>query len=383
MNELRLENFDPALFLRDYWQKKPLLISNAFPNFKDPLTADELAGLALEAEIESRLISNLGGSNNWTLRHGPFTEDDFSIPEHNWTLLVNAVDHYLPAAKKLLSAFRFIPDWRMDDLMASYASDQGSVGPHYDNYDVFLIQGVGQRRWLTGQYCQGNEALLDHPDLKILQQFHKKQEYLLKAGDILYLPPRIAHWGIAEGQAMTYSVGFRSPSYSEMISHWCDHLLNSELGQQHLKDGEIEGNQHPAEITPAALAQLKKVMRQLLDKPEQMESWFATLVTQSKYEDEPSFEKCYTMENIAAFINQHRDFEKLPQTRLAFIRHNNHLALFANGQAINSELACPEFIEYLCSETKLDSVALAEFFTNNNNLNVLIELMNIGCFDVA
>ena len=129
----------------------------------------------------------------------PFTEDDFSIPEHNWTLLVTAVDHYLPAAKKLLSAFALYPIGAWMILWPVNASDQGSVGPHYDNYDVFLIQGVGQRRWLTGQYCQDNEALLDHPDLKVLQQFHKKQEYLLKAGDILYLPPRIAHLGYRRG----------------------------------------------------------------------------------------------------------------------------------------------------------------------------------------
>ncbi len=382
MNELRLENFDPALFLREYWQKKPLLIPAAFPNFEDPLTPEDLAGLALESEIESRLISNLDGDNNWQLRHGPFTGNDFSIPDHNWTLLVQAVDHYLPEARDILSAFRFIPDWRMDDLMVSYASDQGSVGPHFDNYDVFLIQGLGQRRWLTGQYCQDNEALLDHPNLKILKQFQIEQEYLLKPGDVLYIPPRLAHWGVAQGQAMTYSVGFRALSYSEMISHWCDHLLSNDQEQQHLKDSKLTASQHPAEITPAALTQLKTVMRRLLDKPEQMESWFATAVTQSKYDNESHFEEQYTKEDIDSMISQGVCLQKLPETRLAFIRRGKHLALFANGQPVNSKLAAPEFIEYLCLEQKLNSPSLEEFVSNKANLQVLATLINLECFDV-
>lgn len=382
MNELRLENFDPALFLRDYWQKKPLLIPAAFPDFKDPLGPDELAGLALEADIESRLISNLNGDNSWQLRHGPFNESDFAIPDHNWTLLVQAVDHYLPEVQAILAAFRFIPDWRIDDLMVSYASDQGSVGPHFDNYDVFLIQGLGQRRWLTGQHCEDNEALLPHPDLKILEQFQTEQEYLLNPGDILYIPPRLAHWGIAEGEAMTYSVGFRTPSYAEMISHWCDHLLNNDLEQQHLKDGELKADQHPAEITPAALSQLKSVMQGLLDKPEQMESWFAALVTESKYGNELPTDQHYSEEDTQNIIRQGAHLLKYPEARFAFIRRSDHLALFVNGQALNSELATPEFIEHLCANNKLNGVDLAEFSSNNANLNILTELLNLGCFDV-
>src|SRR5690606_33230205 len=175
LGELPIEDF-----LRAYWQKKPLLIRNAFPNFESPIDGDELAGLALEEEVESRLILE-HCKVPWELQHGPFDENIFStLPESHWTLLVQAVDQWVPEVHELLNHFRFIPNWRLDDIMVSYAPDQGSVGPHFDYYDVFLLQGAGQRRWRTGQQCDVNSAHVEGTPLNVLKNFEQQNEWLLE-----------------------------------------------------------------------------------------------------------------------------------------------------------------------------------------------------------
>ena len=186
---MQLTNFDIDSFLRDYWQQKPLLIRGPWEAWRNPLDPDELAGLACEAQIESRLV--VGGEGKWAVEHGPFGEVRFAkLGMEPWTLLVQAVDHHIPEVAALLAPFRFIPNWRIDDVMVSYATDGGGVGPHYDQYDVFLIQGPGQRRWRVGQHCNANSALLPHEDLRLLADFEATDEYLLEPGDILYIPPR-------------------------------------------------------------------------------------------------------------------------------------------------------------------------------------------------
>lgn len=191
-------------FLRDYWQRNPLLIRQAIPDFETPLSPDELAGLALEEEVESRIIAP-GEQGPWQLRQGPFKEEDFStLPEREWTLLVQAVDQFVPEVAELVEPFKFLPSWRIDDVMISYAAPGGGVGPHYDNYDVFLLQGYGRRRWKIGQRCTSESPLQDNPDIKILAEFEQTDEWVLEPGDMLYLPPQLAHDGIAEDECMTF-----------------------------------------------------------------------------------------------------------------------------------------------------------------------------------
>lgn len=205
-----LGDIDIDVFLRDYWHKKPLLIRNALPDVKAPVDADELAGLALDEEVESRLIQFNPKADDWHLDHGPLAEERFSeLPEKNWTLLVQGVDHWVPEAADLLEQFNFIPNWRVDDLMISYAVDGGGVGPHYDNYDVFLIQTSGTRRWELGPLCDENSPRRDNTPVMILPEWNPEVVYELNPGDILYLPPRVAHNGIAVGDdCMTCSVAF-------------------------------------------------------------------------------------------------------------------------------------------------------------------------------
>lgn len=383
---MQLENFDPAFFLKQYWQKKPLLIHAGFTHFQDPVTPDELAGLAMEESIESRIICDQNADHHWQVRHGPFNEEDFPSFDKNWTLLVQAVDHFLPEVAELLSAFRFIPDWRTDDVMISYAADGGSVGPHFDNYDVFLIQGHGQRRWQIGQYCQADEPLLTNNSLKILSDFRCTEEFLMEAGDILYLPPCIAHWGVAVGEALTYSVGFRAPSHSELVSHWSDYVLANLVSKSHLKDPELSADSNPGEIGGNNLEHMKALLKKLLTDNDAMEDWFAQLMTQPKYlqgdVSEIDISSSELPIDLDSLLRDGGDLYRSGDCRLAFIRHQKYHALYANGDRLNSELASTAFIEYLCQEKLLNSTHLVEYIGNANNRTVLQSLLARNCFYV-
>ncbi len=204
-------------FLRDFWQQQALLLPAALRDFDDPLDANDLAGLATMEDACSRIVYG----PDFTVEHGPFTDDRLlGLPDSHSTLLVQAVEDFVPELLELRDAFSFIPAWRFEDIMVSFATPGGSVGPHYDHYDVFLIQGVGCRRWKIGQQCDQKTAVRQVDGQQLINQFSQQQEYTLSQGDILYLPPGLAHWGIADEASLTYSVGFRAPSYREFIGEW-------------------------------------------------------------------------------------------------------------------------------------------------------------------
>jgi 50S ribosomal protein L16 3-hydroxylase len=260
-----LNQLTPSEFLDQYWQKKPLLIKAAIPNFKGLLSPEELAGLACEEDVQSRIVEYKKGG--WHAQHGPFTEDDFAaLPdaptaEHNWTLLVQSVNHFLPEASALLQQFSFIPHARLDDLMVSYAPHSGGVGPHFDSYDVFLLQGQGKRLWRISE--QSDLSLVEGAPLRILKNFDTKQEWLLEAGDMLYLPPHLAHWGIAvsdgDQDCMTYSIGFRAPKNQELTSEFLG-FMQDKINQESIplsglyQDADLRLQAHPAEISANMVA---------------------------------------------------------------------------------------------------------------------------------
>ena len=255
-----LGGMTPDRFLREYWQKKPLLIKQAMPGFEGLLSPEELAGLACEEGVPSRLISQARG--NWRVEEGPFDEARFlKLPKKNWTLLVQDVNHYLAEADQLLRRFSFIPHARLDDLMVSYAPDGGGVGPHFDSYDVFLLQGQGKRLWRISE--QQDLALVEDAPLRILKHFDTQQEWLLEPGDMLYLPPHIAHWGIAVGDCMTYSIGFRAPSSQELVSEFLHYLQEKSHSNVHYTDPDLELQQHPAEISKAMLTQVGRMLQEV------------------------------------------------------------------------------------------------------------------------
>jgi len=280
-------------FLAEYWQKKPLLIKNAIPGFTGLLSPEDLAGLACADEVQSRIIEHIAGK--WQASHGPFDDDDFAkLPDktsaaHNWTLLVQSVNHYLPEARALLQQFSFIPHARLDDLMVSYAPDSGGVGPHFDSYDVFLLQGQGKRLWRISE--QTDLSLVEGAPLRILKNFDTTEEWLLEAGDMLYLPPHLAHWGIAVVEAnsgcMTYSIGFRAPKNQELASEFLG-FMQDKLNQDEIylegiyQDPDLTLQQHAAEISSAMLRQVSHNLNKIQWSDELVADFLGTYLSDPK-----------------------------------------------------------------------------------------------------
>lgn len=279
MNKNMLGGLSVRQFIEEYWQKKPLLVRNAFPDFGGMLSPDELAGLACEEDVQSRLVLHSRGK--WKLEHGPFAEERFaSLPKRDWSLLVQEVNHHLPEADALLHEFDFIPRARLDDLMVSYAPDGGGVGPHFDSYDVFLLQGVGQRLWRISE--QEDRALVPDAPLRILKDFHIDQEWVLNPGDMLYLPPRLAHWGIAVGDCMTYSIGFRAPSVQELATQFLGFMQERVHAQGMYADPDLEVQAHPAELNGQMLRKVEAMLRDIEWSSDDVADFLGTYLTEPK-----------------------------------------------------------------------------------------------------
>ena len=267
-------------FLTSYWQKKPLLIRDAIPDFVSPIDGDDLAAMSLESEIESRLIIG----DDYQLEHGPFDETRFQeLPEDNWTLLVQAVDLWVPEVAKLRDYFNFLPSWRIDDIMISYAEDGGNVGPHKDNYDVFLLQGQGSRRWQICESNVGEATSKSGTSLKILDNFFATNEWILNTGDMLYLPPKTAHHGVALGECTTFSIGFRAPTSIEMLDDLATELLSRDLLPEHLIDPPLTARGSAQAISKEYIHQVKVMLLNLLNDDQMLGEWFAQFMTQPKY----------------------------------------------------------------------------------------------------
>ena len=247
-------------FLRRYWQKKPLLVRQAFPGFAEPLTKREVLELARREDAESRLIAHAIGG--WTLQHGPLARRDFSAMKHTrWTVLVQDTQHFSNEAHDVLAHFNFIPHARVDDLMVSYAVPGAGVGPHFDSYDVFLLQGTGSRRWQIS--AQKDLSLKRGVPLKILAHFKAEQEFVLESGDLLYLPPGFAHNGIAETECLTWSIGFRAPSQQELSAALLDYLRDEiELDGQY-RDPGLSPARFPGEIDAAMRQRVAKLLKKI------------------------------------------------------------------------------------------------------------------------
>jgi 50S ribosomal protein L16 3-hydroxylase len=284
-----LGNLTPAQFMRRYWQKKPLLIRQAIPDIAAPLSRDELFELADQDEVEARLITHF--RNKWQLEHGPFAPDELpSVKQRAWTLLVQGVDLHDDRARALLDRFRFVPDARLDDLMISYATDGGGVGPHFDSYDVFLLQVHGKRRWRIS--AQRDLTLRPDVPLKVLQHFEAEQEWVLEPGDMLYLPPHIAHDGVAEGECMTCSIGFRAPSASELTAQFLYHLAErgersggdsqQERPVQLYRDPQQPAVARPAELPAALVERVGAILAQVKWSEKDIASFLGTYLSEPK-----------------------------------------------------------------------------------------------------
>lgn len=351
----RLRDFDVEGFLRDYWQKKPLLIRNPWDRWQNPLEPDELAGLACEDEVESRLITQ--ARDAWSAEHGPLPEARFgTLGKEPWTLLVQAVDHHVPEVAALIAPFRFVPNWRIDDVMVSYATDGGGVGPHFDQYDVFLIQGLGQRRWQLGPLCDADTELLPHDDLRLLASFDPVEEWVLGPGDILYVPPGISHNGVAVGDdCMTYSIGFRAPSRSELIAHWCDHLLGELEDDDRYADPGLAAQPNPGEILPEAIARLHAMVAEKLGDRAAFARWFGQYSSTPKYPDADwRPEEAISREALGDRLESGGVLVRNPASRFSFLRQGEQSVLFfVDGESFECAGEAATLAEQVCAQDRI------------------------------
>lgn len=373
-------------FLRAYWQKKPLLVRGALPGFTSPISPEELAGLSCEEEASARLILEKGGAYPWELRYGPFVEQDFAaLPEKHWTLLVQEVDRWVPDVVRILDYFRFIPNWRIDDVMVSYAPEGASVGAHVDNYDVFLLQALGRREWRIGTTPVIDEEYVPDIDVSILAGFQPDESYVLEPGDLLYLPPRFAHHGIAAGgDCMTYSVGFRAPSHEDILGGFLTRVLEQIDPLERYSDPDLEAQDHPGLIRRSALERVRQIIRNAMPD-EEIDRWFGYFVTEPTrgevitFPDEP-----WDADDLQEAIDADAIFERLSPTRFAYVEHaRGTISLFVHGDEYILEPELAFAAPLLTGVTPLTGETLREHIQTPDFSLLLVELINDGHIQVV
>ena len=365
-------NLDWPAFMAEFWQKKPVILRQAFPGFVDPLTADELAGLAMEPDADSRLVSFK--NQTWQAEHGPFEAYDH-LGETHWSLLVQSVNHWHPVAAQLVTPFRVLPNWRFDDLMVSFSTPQGGVGPHIDQYGVFIIQGSGRRRWRVGDKLPLKEHC-PHPSLLHVEQFEPIIDEELNTGDILYIPPGFPHDGYSLETSMSFSVGYRAPNQRDLISSFADYLLANDLGNQRYDDPELALTRTPGAITEAELNKLQSMMLATLKDPAIFTDWFGSFISQSSHElDLAPADPEFTAEEIYDMLQQ----DALPLYRLGGLRaFYIGERCFINGEELHLPEGCAEVRHLLCDQESFTAADLGDNLGNPALLSTLTELVNCG-----
>jgi 50S ribosomal protein L16 3-hydroxylase len=329
----------PDIFLRDYWQKRPLLIRNAFPHFVSPISPEDLAGLACEEAALSRIVAHERDHDRWLLRHGPFPEELFpTLPQHDWTLLVQDVDKWDADVAALLPAFSFLPRWRIDDVMVSFAAPGGSVGAHVDQYDVFLLQGQGRRRWqVDASESMGQRAPPVHfridTELKLLQRFTPTHDWVLDPGDMLYLPPGVPHHGVAEDACLTFSIGMRAPAASELLGDFVDTLIAESDEAQRYRDPDLQPARDPNEIDAAAMQRALEALNVLrMNDPERLGDWFGRFITLYRSAGEAVAQPVPARIEIEWALEHGTRLHRHPWTRMAWRKSGKSARLYVAGQ---------------------------------------------------
>ena len=398
----------PDQFLRDYWQKQPLLVRGAFPAFEPPLRPEDLAGLACEELALSRIVVQDPRRDRWSLRNGPFAEADFAkLPKTHWTLLVQDVDKWDADVAALPAHFAFLPSWRIDDVMVSYAEDGGSVGAHVDQYDVFLLQGLGRRRWQvdstriprnsphisTRTSRLKSEDFRDDTELKLLREFTPTDEWVLEPGDMLYLPPGVPHHGVALGACMTFSIGMRAPSQAELAGDFIDHLIEGLADDARYGDADLQPGCGDGEIDEAAIGRVVSAMPWLKIADEQsgpdaadrmsgvtassLRTWFGCFITRYRSAQvaaaPPRRVGDATLERArAAGASVRRN----PWSRFAWMREGRNARLFVAGgmhecSTAFARAACSRMEFELAAATSADDRALLRTLLDDGHLALM------------
>lgn len=366
-----LQNFDSKNFIQQHWQKKTCLIKNAFADFESPISPEELAGLACEEDVHSRLIMEKGGLSPWQLRYGPFQEIDFtSLPQSHYSLLVSECEKWIPEFAELLDAFHFVPRWRIDDVMLSYAPPGGSVGPHIDEYDVFLLQISGQRRWQYSDQRLENPALLPGLDLAILKSFKPDQVAVLEPGDMLYLPPGIAHHGVAVDACMTCSIGFRAPTAIETLESLAQEIDNYDIGKQRYSDANLESDRHFGEITRVEINRFRQLVTDLLNQPQDIWTNAVGKLLSDTVIDASA--KSGRITDLKGLLDI--DWIINPDSRLLYHQDDSSIRFYYNGNLSllpNTQTAL-KFTQQLCGSAEIEAGFIEQYGQDSALLDLLI-----------
>lgn len=364
-------------FLADYWQKKPLLIKNALPNFTDTIDANELAGLAMEQEIESRIISR-DDTEQWHVEHGPFSSFD-SFGTRDWTLLVQAVNHWSRATDQLIALFNFIPRWRIDDVMVSFSTPNGGVGAHLDQYDVFIIQGSGQRRWRVGAENPNITNILPHPDLKQVANFDPVIDEITESGDLLYIPPNHPHHGVSIANSLNFSIGFQAPSSQDLWSAFADKIIDEQSGEQRFADQGRTIAQSASLLEQNDITAIKQFMLKQLDNDAIFADFVSRYLTQSHHTLELLIpvEPFNAEQVVSMALDKAIVFQAVSGIKSLLILQPS-AQLYINGDSFDLAADSLEFAQFLAKNQTLTTEILKSFTNCLKNVQLLTMLLNKG-----
>ncbi len=379
MYTLDLNQMSHNEFLTKYWQKKPVVIKQGFKDFVDPISTDEFAGIAMEETVQSRLVSKKEGQ--WQAEFGPF-ESYEHLGERDWSLVIQALDNFSEEAAELIEPFRFLPHWRLDDLMASFATEGGSVGPHVDNYDVFICQGSGKRHWRVGNKGQHTEVIA-HEALLHVAPFEALIDVEMEAGDVLYIPPGFPHEGIALEPSMSFSIGFRANSSISLLSGFADHLIDNDLGGQLLADADRQVTKNSGEITNQDYANIKRQLQNLLDDDKLFKSFAGNFLTNAKHEldlmpsDEP-----FEADEVSELLGIHA-IKRLGGLRAFYFEGAEEGSIndgicFINGEQVSFAAEIAPAIKLLCNQTIVMPDELSSWCDNQHFITLMVKLLDQG-----
>ncbi len=380
MYTLDLMQMSQQEFLDNYWQKKPVVIRQGFKDFVDPIAPDELAGLAMEEQVESRLVHQTDGK--WQAAFGPF-ESYEHLGNENWSLVIQALDNFSEEAAEMLEPFRFIPHWRLDDIMASFAMPGGSVGPHKDNYDTFICQGSGRRHWRVGDNSEHVEFAA-HEALLHVEPFAAIIDVELETGDILYIPPGFPHEGISLEPSMSFSIGFRGNSAVSVLSAFADHLIDNEQGGQLLADPSRKVTSRSGEISKLDYSSIKTQVQKLLDDDATFKTFTGQFLTTAKHEldillpDEP-----FEFSEVSNLLHSHA-IKRLGGLRAFYFEETVALGFcYINGTEIQFPTEIAPGVKLLCDNVMLVPDDVTDWNHNAAFVELVAELLNQGFWYLA
>lgn len=351
-------------FLAEYWQKKPLLVKNAMPEIKNMLEPEDIFELAVENGVSARLLTQHGKQHEqWKVKNSPLTAQDLKNVPSLWTLLVQAVDHFSPDIANLWQHFSFIPQWRRDDIMVSYAPKGGSVGRHYDQYDVFLVQGYGKRRWQLGQHCLPNCETIAGQPLRLLPDMDVCFDEILEPGDLLYVPPTLAHYGVAEDDCLTFSFGFRMPNATQIMDELTDQLLSKSALQIPVADHSPRQLQAAGEVTQQDIELLKQQLFDLIKNSDYLDSAVLGMLSESKYEDTLPENELLTTDEMRELLNEDAIIQREPAARLLYTYNldnqlDNQPEFWALGEKLTVDAEFADLLKQLADGAILQANSL-------------------------